>query len=97
MCELQSRVPISVVLRYNNNSRNALYSLQFSLQSDSPLSIADSSDLLSPNPPNLLQNLRAAGSSYELFEIVSLKRKEFTAEHVMSAMKRLFHLQKNEK
>lgn len=48
-------------------------------------------------PPNLVQNLRGAGSSYELFEIVSLKRKEFSAEHVMLALKRLFHLQKNDR
>lgn len=47
--------------------------------------------------PNLVQNLRGAGSSNELFEIVSLKRKEFSAEHVMHALKRLFHLQKQDK
>lgn len=59
--------------------------------------LSDNGDLIGAPPPNLLHNLRAAASSYELFEIVSLKRKEFSAEHVMTALKRLFHLQKNEK
>lgn len=36
-------------------------------------------------------------SSYELFEMVSLKRKDFTAEHVLQALRTLFQLQKQEK
>lgn len=42
-------------------------------------------------------NIKLANSTYELFEIVSLKRKEFNAEHIMQVLRTLFQLQKNEK
>lgn len=46
---------------------------------------------------NLVLNIKSANSSYELFEIVSLKKKEFTDEHIIQALRTLFILQKNEK
>lgn len=52
---------------------------------------------VTPEHASLTHSLQTVTSSYELFEMVSLKRKDFSAEHVLQALRALFQLQKQEK